>query len=375
MSNTFADKSGRGLLLAALNKAAAEKGVTFKQTDLLFGAVEESTNPAREVQMTYSAAPDTQFEGEAVAFYNKIDLTSLFENAAIEVVQISAGPTTLAEVVAAVNARYSLGFTSDDIVTEGDFEAEASTVVLVAAEGSYGFKGQVIVEVVEGKLPLAEVIGDPVLGDLVVPVEIPAYLTAPVIIVGEITAKGRTASNKMIVGTGNPVTEMTLASNGEIEVGLGARIWKGTTPPASQDGHYDIAIKDNGDWNWPFSIALLQEERPISELYDVTLTVTSLESGISLPFYLNIDSDGVAHFLNTEYGIDIVDSSVTSGGSVVQNIQRITFYKPVMGEMTTNAGGAPIGDFMLSLRAERREGLVEAVVAEITVNVTVEEPA
>ena len=51
MSNTFADKSGRGLLLAALNKAAAEKGVTFKPTDLLFGSVEESTNPAREVQM------------------------------------------------------------------------------------------------------------------------------------------------------------------------------------------------------------------------------------------------------------------------------------------------------------------------------------
>lgn len=370
MSNTFADKSGRGLLLAALNKAAAEKGVTFKPTDLLFGSVEESTNPAREVQMTYTAAPDTQFEGEAVAFYNKIDLTALFENAAIEVVQISAGPTSIAEVVAAVNARYSLGFTSDDIVTEGDFEAEASTVVLVAAEGSYGFKGQVIVEVVEGKLPLAEVIGDPVLGDLVTPVEIPAYLTAPVIIVGEITAKGRTAGNKMLVGTGNPVTEMTLASNGEIEVGLGARVWKGTTPPVSQDGHYDIAIKDNGDWNWPFSIALLQEERPISELYDVTLTVTSLESGISLPFYLNIDSDGVSHFVNTEHDFDIVDSSVTSGGSVVQNIQRVTFYKSVMGEMTTNAGGAPIGDFMVSLRAERREGLVEPVEVEISVNVT-----
>lgn len=374
MSSTFADKSGRGLLLAALNKAAAEKGFSFAPSDLTFGAVAESTNELRESQVVYTATPDSGFEGEAIAFYNRLDLSDLFTNAGIEVVQVPAGATTVEEVVGRLNHRYGLGFTAEDIVFGETVAEDAGSIVLTAAEGSLGFKGQLTVELVVGKFPLAEVVVDPVLDDMNLNAELPAYLIDPVIVMGEITPKGRKPDGTMLNGSGNPVGQMTVAANGELELAVSARVWKSGELPVAQDGHYDVVIKDNGDWNFPFSIALLEEARPVTDLYDVTLKIQAVESGNELVFTLHRDEAGVFHFINEAHELDINDSATTPAGDVVQNIQRATFYKAQLGELTTNALGAPIGDFIISLYAARREGLVEAVQAEITVNVSVEAP-
>ncbi len=374
MTSTFADKTGRGLLFAALNKAAAAQGYEFAESDLVFGPVAESTNPARESEVAYSAHPDSpDFEGSAVAFYNRLDLTALFAAAGIEVVQVAAGAATVGEVVQRVNARYSLQFGADDIQNL-DAAVEGSSVVLQATATSYGFKGQVSVELVEGKTPLAEVIVDPLLDDLALPVAVPAYLTAPVIIVGEVAPKGKKENGTLLNGSGNPAGALTTANNGEIELALGARIWKSGNLIEPVDGHYDLAIRADQDWNWPVCIALLQEERAITDLYDVTLTVKVAENGAELPFTLHRDEAGVFHFINEEHSLDIADNASTAAGDVTQNIQRLSFYSEELQNPTANALGAPLGDFTLSLTAVRREGLVEALVCSIDVTVA-ESPA
>lgn len=370
MTSTFADKSGRGLFFAALNKAAAVKGYKFAQSDLELGPVADSTNPARESEVAYSAQPDSRFEGSAIAFYNRIDLTELFLNGGIEVVQVAdVGFTSVGEVVDALNVRYSLQFGAEDI--EGlDGAVVDNVVVLRATPTSYGFKGQVSVQLVEGKTPLSEVIVDPVLGDLTLPVDLPSYLTEPMIIVGEVALKGKKENGTLLNGSSNPAGQLTTASNGELELALGARIWKSANLIEPVDGKYTISIADNQDWNWPICIALLQEERAITDLYDVTLKVKVAESGVELPFTLHRDEEGVFHFINEEHDLDIKDNASTPAGDVTQNIQRHTFYRDQLQYQTANGLGAALGDFTISLEAERREGLVEKLVCSIDVTVT-----
>lgn len=380
MSNVNA--SGRAVLLAAINRGIAASGYQFAEDNLVFGAVEASENPARESQIEITPGSNTTVTGQGVdpivisesqtIYFTRLDLTEIFTAASIAEVQIHEGPTTVAEVMAAVNDRYNLGFTAEDIVVDGAVEPGSTSVNLVAAAGSYGFKGQVSVSLVAVATPLANVVADPVLGDLeVTPVQLPLYLVAASTSTAEINTKGQTASGYMINGSGNPVGEMTVTSNGELELALGARVWKSGNLPPAQDGHYAISIADNGDWNWPFSITLLEESRPVTDLYDITLFAESVETGVSIPFYLSRDAEGVYHFANEDLGLDIVDSAQSESGDVVQNIQRMTFYKAQLGEPSTNTGGAPIGDFVVRLTADRREGQVETLVCEITVSVSV----
>lgn len=374
MTSTFVDKSGRGVLLAALNKAAAAQGYSFAPADLSFGPVEASTNPVRQHQVVYTAAAESRYEGSQTAYYDRLDLTQLFVNAGIVSVELTQGPVNTGEVVAALNARFGLGFTAEDIDFSVAVDPAATSVILQAMEGSYGFQGQLEIQMVEGDVPLAEVIVDPVLDGPSYPEPVPVYITDPVITTGTLTLKGQKADGTMLNGSGNPSGEFTVATNGELELAVSARIWKSGDLPVPTEGHYAFEISDAGDWNWPFSVALLSESRPVTDLYDVTLAVTSVETGVVLPFVLVRDAEGGMHFINEQHGLDIVDSAVTESGDVVQNIQRTTFYKAQLGEMTTNTLGSPIGDFLISLNAVRREGLVQPLQVEISVSVTVPEP-
>lgn len=157
--------TGRALLLAALNVAAAAQGYTFTDTDLSFGSVSASTNPNREVEVTYTGSGE-RFTDSAVAFYDRLDLTPLFTGAGIEVVELTKGATTVAELVDALNTRYGCGFTADDFDLAPTIAPEDTEVLLTALAGSYGFKGDLLVSLVEATVPLAEAVVNPELGGL-----------------------------------------------------------------------------------------------------------------------------------------------------------------------------------------------------------------
>jgi len=160
------NKSGQALLLAALNRAAAPQGYSFSASDLTFSAVAASDNPNREVQVTYTATADSMFEGSSVAFYDRIDLSPLFTGAGIESIDMAPGAATAGEVVEYLNSRFDMGFTQEDFDFDAAVSDAAEEVVLVALEGSYAFKGQLVVRLVEPKVQLNEAVVDPELGSL-----------------------------------------------------------------------------------------------------------------------------------------------------------------------------------------------------------------
>lgn len=197
-------------------------------------------------------------------------------------------------------------------------------------------------------------------------VVLPDYLKDVELTVGDVNAKGQTSDGKLISGSGNAVSEFSLASNGEIELALAVRRYRSGAAFAPVDGVYSIELTDTADWTWPFSIALLEEARPITELYDVVLTLDAKGTGASVPFTLTRDDAGVYHFINEEHELDIKDSTSSESGDVVQNIQRVKFYEALMGDIEKNGGGAALGEYAISLRAVRKEGDVAPV--ELTVN-------
>lgn len=164
--------TGRALLLAALNVAAAVQGKTLLATDLTFGAVEASTNPNREVQVGLEATPDALFSGSMDVFFDRLDLTAVFADAGIDNVTLIKGATTVGEVVDAINTRFGMGFTAEDFDLTAVVGEEDTEVVLTALAGSYAFKGELLVDLAVAKTPLAEAVVNPELGGLqVTPVD------------------------------------------------------------------------------------------------------------------------------------------------------------------------------------------------------------
>lgn len=154
-------KTGRALLLAALNRAAAAQGYSFSESDLTFSAVSATDNPNREVEVTYAATPESQFEGQEVAYYNRIDLGPLFANAGYEVIEMAPGASMAGSVVEYINNRFDMGFTAEDFDFDAPIGDSDESVVLTALPGSYAFKGQLVILLVEPKVQLSEVVVNP----------------------------------------------------------------------------------------------------------------------------------------------------------------------------------------------------------------------
>lgn len=173
---SIADKTGRGVFLEAVNKAVRGQGFEFAAGELTFSPVAASTNPAKEAEVEVAVANaegiiksvngvDTRISGPQVVFFDRLDIGQMFLNVGIEVPSIPVGTyATTGDVIAALNTRYGLDFTADDI----DFTVavEDTSVMLTALPGSYGFRGELMVDIQqagEPEAPLADVVINPVL--------------------------------------------------------------------------------------------------------------------------------------------------------------------------------------------------------------------
>lgn len=171
MSGLFAEKAGRMLLLAAINRAA-RKGSVFTFADITFGNPTAGVFQGRNTEVVYTARHNhPKYEGTQQAFFNRIDLEAMFAASNITEVQVRASEVngnSTADVVTAVNARYGLGFDDNDIVDE-TFEDGDNPIVLRANPLSHGYSGEIVVELVYPAGALASVVVSSVIDDLILP--------------------------------------------------------------------------------------------------------------------------------------------------------------------------------------------------------------
>lgn len=200
-----------------------------------------------------------------------------------------------------------------------------------------------------------------------------SMLVDPVVTVNAVlNAVSVKPNGTLIHGSGNSAQQMIVANNGEIEIAGATRFYR-AGEVIVPDGTYQYSAnvqsskdKTVKDWTWVYSLALIntKNSKCITDLYDVTMTVIGEELD-TLSFHGEY-RDGVFHFVNEEHGLDISDNTTDSFGGLVQNIQRVTFYKELLKARIGVSSGAPIGSFDFEIRAERKVGNFPPVVVAWT---------
>lgn len=191
-----------------------------------------------------------------------------------------------------------------------------------------------------------------------------SFLTAPVVTVDTLPSEAARKPGMEVLkhSTGNPATDMVVATNGELELALALRYYrvKQTFGVSDGDSHYNINLDESSfkpaDWSWVYSLVLVDVRNGncITDLYDVRMEVKFL-AGNTLEFIGKFDN-GVFHFIEEANMLDIVDNTTDGTGSICQNIQRVTFYKEQLGVLEFGVDGAPIGDYSIKLTATRKRG-------------------
>ncbi len=362
-------KSSKALVIDAINEQSGSK---FKVTDLTFEVPQVVSEKDRNTKVRVTATESSKAFGSMNIWYDRLDIARLFEISSIEVELHTAQVNSTKDLLPELNLLYGLGLEAEDIVDEQLVTDDRPINAEIKMQPTcLAFTGTLLVTLVDGLVSLESIITQPVLDGLKYPDPAPDYITKPVIMEGDLTGEAVKEDGTLVVGTGNPAGEMVIAENGELQLALGARRYRDLAliEPVGYD--YDIQLDAGGDWNFPFSALLINDEEAeyITDLYDVKLTIKAVETGGELVFALE-RGEGQYHWVNKELNLDINDSASNDTGTLVQNIQRVKFYVDHLPGVTVNEDGTPVGEFKLELSARRINTIMTRLAVSINVKVT-----
>ena len=370
-----------------IDLANSENGVAVPYNAVTLGS--PTVHPVGEegnTALTVAAVEGAGYQGSVDLTYSRISIGDLFLNAGIETIQIEGNAATTHGLVEAIAQAYGIILTTNDIVDEAiEYDAEGNAIAqLNIADGSLIYTGSVTVDIqapVAGETSLSDVYSVTVLNGLDYPLMNTSHLVTPEVQpAATLDTNAETKGDgTMHNGTGNPATGFTIASNGELSLGLNARVYQSGVDVEPVDGVRTIELEDSQDWNWPFSLRVSPPEgyagnRPLVDLYEIFLAVESLDTGAEMVLELVATQTGYS-LRNDVLGLDIVDSYVSEDFAVLQNIQRLKFYTEQFPEAVVNGAGSVLGNYKLTLTARRRNSIAPRVTSEIIVSVvTAEQP-
>ncbi len=174
----------------------------------------------------------------------------------------------------------------------------------------------------------------------------------------------------LVHSSGNPATDMTVVTNGELTLASSARKYQSGQTVAPVDNLYTIALDGTEDWSFPYSLALTNapEGTKVTDLYDVTLSMIAQDVDGSIDYTLTWDDvNGIYHLINTDLELDIDDNTTIMDGKGLQNIQRMRFYATELGVTELNESGSTLGNFRIRITATRKVGGLDPMVLDIAV--------
>jgi hypothetical protein len=188
----------------------------------------------------------------------------------------------------------------------------------------------------------------------------------------------------MLAGIGNPADDFTISKNSLIELGLAVRK-RGDQTNYEAGGSYDIALKPDELWTFAVTVGSLNPDVPnVCDMYDVELILDTDPSGGEanpVKWKLIFDELRKAYvWSNAASGHTVItDGTMSEGGYAVQTIQRYDFgfIKPYLQNVKYNAAGAPLGSYVLELKATPKwKGSTAVVSVEVLADISefVEQP-
>jgi len=328
--------------------------------------------PRASAEVPYNTDIEVTFPPEEVAgevgdpvtgelHYERYDLGRLFAGRSI--VLRDKGYQSHRDLINALLEEVRLKFDEEDlpvnaVIPNGDFP---KSVVIRADPLSLRFTGQFSITLEAPTEADTAFITDPVVA--------PAKAVSNK--ASRVSTDRALGGRELLIGTGNPTGQLFVATNGELEVASGSRLYKSTELIPAIGDTYKLNVGGVGDWNIVYSIALLDTRNGlhITDLYDCGLKVTAPGGGV-LHFKL-VRRYGRLHFVDAANELFIDDpATFNEDQTVYQDIQRVTFYKNKLGTLTLNGAGAPLGNYEVELRAARKDGAFDDVVVGYTVEVT-----
>ena len=357
---------GEETIVQLLNQ---ENGTSYTVSDLIIGAPTSSAdvdyNTDIDITIKKEALPEAVVlpEGETGLLvpihYNRLDLGRLFLNKHLTLRFAEGETIDIVSIAAKIKDEVKVVFETvagdaDLVPVTVDSTKLPTSVLLRAADTSLRFTGQFAVDVAKAIVQDTSIIA---------PVE--EVVNAPIAAPLALKADGTLA-----VGTGNPNGKLIVAGNGELEIAAGARLYKNVNLIAPNENSYAVVVGEAGDWNLPYSFALLNKKNgsTITDLYDISLKVTAATGGGVLNFALKREY-GKLVFVDTANDLRIVNGFVAGDQSVYQDIQRLSAYKQAFGSVETNEAGALLGDYTVEAKAVRKQATgIDPVVVTFTVS-------
>lgn len=151
--------------LALIDDINAKNGTFFKPGQLLFGPGQDVSEVTPAPSTTKNSTvllrvnDGAPYTGQTRIFYDRLDLAAVFANTPLNTyAKLRAfRPTTIHDLVPAINDCYGLNITTADIV-DGQLELTngSGQVTIVANTRSLGWKGQVVMTVAPGDAKLEQ---------------------------------------------------------------------------------------------------------------------------------------------------------------------------------------------------------------------------
>lgn len=327
---------------------------------LIIGAPRPSADESwnTDIDITFPVEPKAgESDADPVTgeiYYERFDLGRLFAKKNIKLRNQDYVDTR--DLILPLLEEVRVAFDPEDLaptpIPDGPFPKD---VIIRADALSLRFVGQFSITLLEGIEPDTSIVEEPAV--------VPNVAPAP----GALKYDGT-----LVIGEGNPSTNLIVASNGEIEVAGGARLYKVVQTFPSVDGKYILNIGEHADWNLPYSFNLFDTRNgdKLTDLYDCSLKIVAPGGGV-LNFKL-VRRYGRLHFVDSANELIIDDvNTYNEDQTLYQDVQRVTFYKGKLGStLPVNAAGSPYGSYDVEIKAVRKNGsfdpVVVAFVAEIS---------
>ena len=363
------NKQSKQLLVDLINQA---NYTAFRVQDLNFSLptiVDEPPvgHPNVNASVIATGTGTTRFTGPKPLYYKRLDLTELLAARNVEFIFDNDGAdVTMAMLLAALNARHNLAMDLTDI-EDGNWSqspTEDVIVPLLARPSSLTYIGEAQLVIKANTDAATE--------DLSIIVEDPEPES------GQVPTAFESAPGVLLVGEGNPSTDLYLVDNGEIQIGGAIRLYNDTAALPHTAGAYDIELEDTQDWNFIICLGLLdtRNDTRISDLYDAGVRLIHHGNLRSIDFRLEWNTATNQYDLvNDEFNLRITDGVTAGSGRVYQEIQRVRFYAEELEIETLNTAGAPLGLFDLQFYANRRQGGVGPLALTLTGNVEAANPS
>lgn len=335
----------------------------YPASTLTFGPALEPQDEARNTSVLATAVAGAAFTGDKVYHYNRLDIanggidpllgTSLTVGIEDDEVTVQIKALQYFNLI-----EEAVSFSAYNPVTE---DADGSVTISTVQPSLLYLPSSVVITLVkQGEEPvtLADLADVDLLNgfDPESSLPVPEYVYEPIIEAAPVSSAEVKEDGTLLVGLGNPSTDMTIAHNGEISLALSARLYNSvdTVAPSAEGNVYTLAVEDNEDWNFPISVALTNNGAGdvITNLYDVELKLRNYETELSVVFKL-VPSEGGYDWYSEIHDLRITDNTVSQDQSVVQNIQRMRFYASQLEVANFNSFGSALGTYDISLKATR----------------------